>query len=343
MAGKGQQPPPAVQPRHPMPHLPGVVRGGPYAAGQTATVVPPPPNNHSSKQHAPPPATILHQMFSTCVARGIAAKLVYKTVGGVVETSLFCSAPSTAAAASSSSKQGRKRPDNERRRLRRNAWLQRRNSSKPGMGTAASTATAPGEEVVLSSAAVAATAVRSRALVQSAAHGAAAVATEAAAATPPQAWAWEPRNRLLVVARRVLESPEIVRESEVIGDLNLSVCSLMEDQEAEVAPLMDTADFSKKPTSSPTYAAAAAGQTADGDKAVSGAEAPATAAPAMEEEHEDAAQPAYRPPPTPPPWSRHFSSHPARVLCTYCFAGNRETRNSRCSDCFRAQREAQKK
>ena len=169
------------------------------------------------------------------------------------------------------------------------------------------------------------------------------VATEAAAATPSQAWAWEPRNRLLMVARWVLESPEIVRESEVIGDLNLSVCSLMEDQEAEVAPLMETADFCKKPTSSPTYAAAAAGQTADGDKAVSSAEAPATAAPAMEEEHEEAAQPVYRPPPTPPPWSRHFPSHPARVLCTYCFAGNRETRNSRCSDWFRAQREAQKK
>jgi hypothetical protein len=44
------------------------------------------------------------------------------------------------------------------------------------MGTAASTATAPGEEVVFSSAAAA---VNSRALVQSAAHGAAAVATEA--------------------------------------------------------------------------------------------------------------------------------------------------------------------
>jgi hypothetical protein len=277
-------------------------------------------------------------MFSTCVARGIAAKLVYKTVGGVVETSLFCSVPSTTAAASSSSKQGRKRPGNERRRLRRNAWLQRRNSSKPGIGTAASTATAPGEEVVLSSAAaaVAATAVHSQALVQSAAHG-------AAAPTPPQAWAWEPRNRLLVVARRVLESPEIVRESEVIGDLNVSVCSLMEDQEAEVAPLMETADFCKKPTSYPTYAASAAGQTADGDKEVSSAEALATAAPAMEEEHEEAAEPVYRPPPTPPPWSRHFSSDPACVLCTYCFAGNRETMNSRCSDCFRAQREAQKK
>jgi hypothetical protein len=152
----------------------------------------------------------------------------------------------------------------------------------------------------------------------------------------------------LVVARRVLGSPEIVRESEGIGDLNVSVCSFMEDQEAEVAPLTETADFTEKPTSSPTYAtAAAAGKTADGDKAVSSAEAPATAAPVMEEEHEEAAEPVYRPvyrpTPTPPPWSRHFSSHPARVLCTYCFAGNRETRNSRCSECFRAQREALKK
>jgi hypothetical protein len=30
-------------------------------------------------------------MFSTCVARGIAGKLVYETVGGKVETSLYCS------------------------------------------------------------------------------------------------------------------------------------------------------------------------------------------------------------------------------------------------------------
>ena len=108
---------------------------------------------------------------------------------------------------------------------------------------------------------------------------------------------------------------------------------------------MDTADFSEKPTSSPTYAAAASGQTADGDKAVSGAEVPATAAPAMEEEHEEAAEPVYS-------TGLHLNRLPgpvifpatkARVLCTYCFAGNRETRNSRCSDCFRAQREAQKK
>jgi hypothetical protein len=50
-------------------------------------------------------------MFSTCVARGIAAKLVYKTVGSKVEMSLYCST----AAVSASNKQGRKRPDNERR------------------------------------------------------------------------------------------------------------------------------------------------------------------------------------------------------------------------------------
>jgi hypothetical protein len=31
---------------------------------------------------------------------------------------------------------------------------------------------------------------------------------------------------------------------------------------------------------------------------------------------EERAQPAFRPPPTPPPWSKHFSSHHMRVLCT---------------------------
>jgi hypothetical protein len=45
----------------------------------------------ASAQHAPPPATILHQMFSICVARGIAAKLVLKSVCGQVVTSLYCS------------------------------------------------------------------------------------------------------------------------------------------------------------------------------------------------------------------------------------------------------------
>ncbi len=38
-------------------------------------------------------------MFSTCVPRGIAAKLVYRTVGGKVETSLYCSTATPAAPA----------------------------------------------------------------------------------------------------------------------------------------------------------------------------------------------------------------------------------------------------
>ena len=128
MAGRGQ-PPPAVRPQPPTPQLSGARRGG-----RSAAAVPPPlPTNQPSLQHAPPPATILHDMFSTCVARGIAAKLVYKTVGGKVEMSLYCST----AAVSTSQKQGRKRPDNERRRLKREAWIQRRASSKPGSTTAA--------------------------------------------------------------------------------------------------------------------------------------------------------------------------------------------------------------
>jgi hypothetical protein len=41
-------------------------------------------------------------MFNTCVARGISAKLIQKTVDGKVEVSLHCSTmtPSAAAAAS---------------------------------------------------------------------------------------------------------------------------------------------------------------------------------------------------------------------------------------------------
>jgi hypothetical protein len=98
MEGKSQ-PQPAEWPRHPTPQLPGARRGGRSAAAAT-TVLQPPPISQSSQQHTPTPATILHQMFSTCVVRGIAAKLVYKTVGGKVETSLYCStAAATATAA----------------------------------------------------------------------------------------------------------------------------------------------------------------------------------------------------------------------------------------------------
>jgi hypothetical protein len=141
MAGKGQ-PPPVTRQSLPTPQQPGVKRGGRSAA--TAPLLP--PASQSCGQHAPPPATVLYDMFRTCVARGIAAKLVYKSVGGKVETSLFCStaaatpaaatpaaATPAAAAASISQKKGRKRPDNERRNMRREAWHQRRCVSQPGI------------------------------------------------------------------------------------------------------------------------------------------------------------------------------------------------------------------
>jgi hypothetical protein len=51
----------------------------------------------------------------------------------------------------------------------------------------------------------------------------------------------------------------------------------------------------------------------------------------------------FRPPPTPPPWSKFFSRHHKRVLCTVCFAGNIEIRNAKCSDCYRSDREEFKK
>jgi hypothetical protein len=224
MVGRGQ-PPPALQPRHPNPTLPGV-RG--QSAAAAAAVLPPPPTYPSRRQHSPPPATILHQMFSTCVARGIAAKLIYKTVGGKVETSLYCSTASAttataAAAAHIPQKQGRKRPDNERRRMRREAWQQRRFSSKPGSEiitpTAAAVSTVSAKDC---SRAATETAARAKAVVKTrqclaqaampAAQGAATAAPSTAAATPPRGWVLEPWNGLVLVARRIpehsLESPE---------------------------------------------------------------------------------------------------------------------------------------
>jgi hypothetical protein len=273
-------------------------------------------------------------MFSTCVARGIAAKLVLKSVGGQVVTSLYCSSSSTTtSAARANQKQGRKRPDNERRRMRREAWIQRRHSSKPGPAArtaavasavpvsegeaaAATAAAVPASEgeaaaaaAVLAPQGAAAAATSLQGLAQSlvqvdmpAALGTASVVPTPAAKTPPRTWMWEPRNRLVAVARKIkethLESPETVRRPEAIGELNISLSSMTEERTEE--------------------------EEAKGGE---GAEP----------------EPVFRPPPTPPPWSRHFSSHPMRVLCTFCFAGNRETRNSRCSDCFRAQRENLKK
>ena len=125
MAGRGQ-PPSAARPGHLSPLLPGVRR---RSAAPAAAHLSPPPTNPASSQHAPSPATVLKNMFNTCVVRGIAAKLVYRTVGGKVETSLYCSTATPAApavvAASIFLKRGKKRPDNERRRMRREAWRKR--------------------------------------------------------------------------------------------------------------------------------------------------------------------------------------------------------------------------
>ncbi len=187
MAGKGQ-PPPAARQSLPTPQHPGVKRGG-----RSAVTVPlPSPTCQSSTQHAPPPATILHDMFSTCVTKGIAAKLVYKTVGGKVETSLFCStaAATPAAAASISQKKGRKHPDNERRKMRREAWQQRRCVSQPGIVRAASSRAAAvvSEEEYSFEARTAAAASSAQ---EQAAPVTVSTAPATAAATPLHAWAWK--------------------------------------------------------------------------------------------------------------------------------------------------------
>ena len=92
--------------------------------------------------------------------------------------------------------------------------------------------------------------------------------------------------------------------------------------------------------SPPTYAAAAAGGTTP--PAVVLVEAASEQS--MEEDvRAESAEPVYKLPPTPPPWSSHFSDHYMRVLCTFCFSGNRDLRNDKCSDCYRLEREKFKK
>jgi hypothetical protein len=155
-------------------------------------------------------------------------------VDGKVEVSLHCStmppgaasaaasaasaaasaaAASAVAAAGVTTKRKRKRPDNERHRTRREAWRQRclaaalAAKSASGSAAAAEVTTDPG-------------------LVQPAAMS---------AATPPQAWALEKRDGLVLMARRLsnkpLESPEMTRSSEGCGDLNVSTASWADQQE----------------------------------------------------------------------------------------------------------------
>jgi hypothetical protein len=265
------------------------------------------------------------------VAKGIAAKLIYKTVGGKVETSLYCSSSTPAAAAAIvTPKNSRKRPDNERRRLRREAWRQRLSAR------ASSAAAAP---------AAAVTSVQYPAqIIRPAAPGAATAASATAAGTPPRAWVLEPREGLLVVARRLqedhLESPETARSPVCVSDFNISLSS-----SPEVREPLEVCSISVSP---PTYAAAAARASTALSAAEPGLDISAEAAAAVEEKMEVeertvGAELVFQPPPTPPPWSKHFSSHPRRVLCTLCFSGNREIWNAKCSDCYRIEREEFKK
>jgi hypothetical protein len=149
-------------------------------------------NQPGQRAAIPPPATVLHNMSSTCVARGNAAKLVYKTVGGKVETSLYCStaASTPAAAASGSQKKGRKCPDNERRKMRREAWLQRRTVPRPDLESTAATAASALEESLSSEASPAAVAATSAQEIGQAcglaAPGTALTVPEMAAAKPPR-------------------------------------------------------------------------------------------------------------------------------------------------------------
>jgi hypothetical protein len=137
MAGGSKLPSP-----FPPPTWAGVVRNGHPATRQGS--------DPSSVQQGPSHATILQQMFQSCVARGI-ARLELKTECGAVEIRLVCQ---TSTAASASRKQGRLRPANQRRRQKREEWLLRKKSTQTLASTTA------GAEAAM--AATAATAVDQR-------------------------------------------------------------------------------------------------------------------------------------------------------------------------------------
>jgi hypothetical protein len=164
---------------------------------------------------------------------------------------------------------------------------------------------------------------------EQAAPGTVSTAPATAAATPLHAWAWENNNGLLVTARRIRmdlsESPETARDSEVGGDLNLSVSSWTQDRE-------DDCRGKESPLTTTAPAAAVPGPVALEETS-----------PTEEEGVPKRVEPAFQPPPPPPPWSKYFSCHYRRVLCTVCFAGNREIWNAKCSDCYRLEREKFKK
>jgi hypothetical protein len=206
--------------------------------------------------------------------------------------------------------------------MRREAWRKRNAASTSSAAATAAATTAPGPAQC----------------VRPAVSGGVSSAPPTAAAPPPRAWAWEPRDGLVVVARRLQEdqlgSPESSRSPEYVKELNISCTSLLEERERE-----ESCSSMETPLS---YAAAAA-RADTPPVAATGVETPEERTEVEERKVGAEAVLVFRPPPTPPPWSKFFSSHHKRVLCTECFAGNREICNAKCSDCYRSEREMLKK
>ncbi len=134
----------------PPPTWAGVARNGHPATSQGSD--PSSSSSSSSVQQGPSHATILQQMFQSCVARGIAARLEFKTVCGAVETRLVCH---TSAASSAPRKQGRQRPANQRRRQKHEEWLLRKKSTQTVASTTAASTTAGAEAAKAATAAIA--------------------------------------------------------------------------------------------------------------------------------------------------------------------------------------------
>ncbi len=144
-----------------------------------------------------------------------------------------------------------------------------------------------------------------------AASGTASTVPATAAATSPRAWAWEKREGLVAIARRLqtkpLESPETARCPQGVPELNLSASSWSEDRELE--------DECDGMGSSPTYA----------EVASKAPKAPAATAAVPAEEGEELV---YRPQPTPTPWTCYFchcSNHSLRELCIMCLQSRAST------------------
>jgi hypothetical protein len=188
--------------------------------------------------------------------------------------------------------------------MRREAWRKRNAARTSSAAAGAAATTAPG-------------------LPQCggpAVSGGAPSAPPTAAATPPRTWAWEPRDGLLVVARRLQEeqlgSPESSRNpdcTDCIREFNISCSSLLEEREME-----ESSSSMERPLSYAAVAARADAAPAEADPIL---ETLGEAAPTAEErieveermeveERKEGAEEVlvFRSPPTPPPWSKFFSS-----------------------------------